>query len=124
METDLIDLWIQHIENFFKVHVFGSMYNDIERSLASGAEHLVALGLSAYIEVLGGFVTGQLGKARYGRQRFEAFLFGYMGKPYKDEQTQRGLDIYDAVRCGLVHQYFIKRYPYATGAGHLAIWNR
>ena len=117
MGTNLIDIWRQYIKHFFEEYVYGSMYSDIEAAMNAEAKHLVALGLSTYIEVLGGFVTGLLGEDGFGRQRFEAFLFGYMGKSYEDEKKQRNLDIYDAVRCGLVHQYFMKRFPYATGAG-------
>src|SRR4030043_383171 len=116
MKTNMVDLWVKYIERFFNQHVFGDMYNDIEAAMKGGAKHLVALGILAYIEVLGGFVTGLLGIEGKGRDRFESFLFDYMGRKYKDEETQRGLDIYDEVRCGLVHYYFTKRPPYVTGA--------
>jgi len=115
MKANLVDFWVKYIEGFFNQYVFGGMYNDIETAMQSGAKHLVALGILVYVEVLGGFVTGLLGVDGKGRERFESFLFDYMGDKYKDEE-KRGLDIYDEVRCGLVHYYFMKRPPYVTGA--------
>jgi hypothetical protein len=116
MKTNLVDFWVQYIEGFFKKYIFGDMYNDIETAMQGGTKHLVVLGLLIYVEVLGGFVTGLLGVEGRGRTRFESFLFHYMGTKYKDEENQGGLDIYDEVRCGLVHLYFTKRPPYVTGA--------
>lgn len=117
MKANLIDFWVKYIERFFKQYIFDGMYNDIETAMQSGAKHLVALGILVYVEVLGGFVTGLLGVDGKGRKRFESFLFDYMGKKYRDEEIQGGFDIYDEVRCGLVHYYFMKRPPYVTGAG-------
>ncbi len=55
-----------------------------------------------------------LGVKGKGAANFNAFL-PYLGKGYQNFE-KRGIKIYDLVRCGLVHNYFIK--------GDSTIWMR
>lgn len=104
----------ERILRFFDEFVFGFMRSDIDVAIRGNANFLAALGLVTYTEVLGGLVTGNAGKNRHASKNFRAFL-PYLGKDYKTFDI-KGIDIYDTVRCGLVHQYFIK--------GDSAIWMR
>lgn len=82
------------------------MFNDISNATdKAAANFLAALGLSVYTEVMGGLVTGELRSQHRARANYEAFL-NYMGSPYLLLDKQVGL--YDRVRCGLAHEYFIK----------------
>jgi hypothetical protein len=94
------------VEYYFKEFVFGFMYNDIRRTIdLAKANFLAALGLSVYTEVMGGLVTGHLRNAHSSRKNYEAFL-PFLGKDYVALHKQ--IDLYERVRCGLVHQYFVK----------------
>lgn len=93
-------------EIFFKEFVFGFMYNDIRQAIdLAKANFLVALGLSVYTEIMGGLITGQLRNPKWSRKNYEAFL-PFLGAHYVDLHSQ--IDLYKRVRCGLVHQYFVK----------------
>ncbi len=81
------------------------MARDLESANNQGANFLVALGLSIYTEVLGGLVTGALKQKGKGKSNYEAFL-PYLGQHYVNLNNRIGL--YDRVRCGLAHEYFIK----------------
>lgn len=90
------------------------MRSDIDAAIRGDANYLAALGLVTYAEFLGGLRTGMLGVKGKSAANFEAFL-PYLGEDYERFQ-QCGIKIYDLVRCGLVHNYFIK--------GHATIWMR
>lgn len=91
---------------FFKEFVFGFMYNDIRRAIDSAkANLLVALGLSVYTEIMGGLITGHLKDDGWSKRNYKAFL-PYLGAHYVD--LDKELDLYKRVRCGLVHEYFVK----------------
>ncbi len=98
--------------HFFDEYVFGFMRSDITAAIRGNANYLAALGLVTYTEILGGFRTGKLGVVGQSAGNFNAFL-PYLGNDYLDLRT-RGVDLYDRLRCGLVHQYFIK--------GEASIW--
>ena len=81
------------------------------------ANFLAAIGLMVATEFLGGLLTGKLGqrgwcgkgrdRKSYSQIRFEEG-FKYLKGKYGTllQQNKDGvLDIYDNVRCGLVHQY-------------------
>lgn len=94
------------IDVFFREFVFGFMYNDIERAIKEArANFLVALGLSVYTEVMGGLVTGHLKDSGWSKRNYKAFL-PYLGSHYVD--LDKRLDLFKRVRCGLVHEYFVK----------------
>jgi len=91
---------------FFKERIFGFMYNDIRRAIdLAKANFLVALGLSVYTEIIGGLVTGKLKDPRWSKKNYKAFL-QYLGPHYVSLDNQ--IDLYNRVRCGLVHEYFVK----------------
>lgn len=96
----------QRVLRFFDEYIFGFMRNDIDAAIRGKANFLAALGLVSYTEVLGGLVTGNAGKRGCAAENFRAFL-PYLGSDYQALET-KGVDLYDTVRCGLVHQYFIK----------------
>jgi hypothetical protein len=82
------------------------MYHDIRQTIdLAKANFLVALGLSVYTEVMGGLVTGQLKNSCWSRKNYEAFL-PFLGTYY--EGLHKQIDLYKRVRCGLVHEYFVK----------------
>jgi len=90
----------------FDEYVFGFMRADINAAIDGKANYLAALGLVSYTEVLGGLRTGKLGMKNSSAANFKAFL-PYLGPEY-EKMEKYGIDIYDTVRCGLVHNYFIK----------------
>jgi len=81
------------------------MCKDIEKAMSKRCNFLCALGLVTYTEIMGSIIIGKLGKEGYGRSSFNAFL-EYMGNDYK--QLGGKYDLCKIVRCGLVHEYFIK----------------
>ena len=89
----------------FDEYIFGFMRSDINAATRGKANYLAALGLVTYTEVLGGLLTGNLGLRGTSKDNFKAFI-PYLGQDYV--LTERKLDIYEFVRCGLVHNYFIK----------------
>ncbi len=98
----------------FDDYVFGFMRSDIDAAVRGNANYLAALGLVTYTEFLGGLQTGNLGVRGQSSANFKAFI-PYLGGGYENLE-QQGHDIYDLVRCGLVHNYFIK--------GDSSIWMR
>lgn len=94
------------ITAFFDEYIRRFMYNDISNATdKAGANFLVALGLSVYTEVMGGLVTGDMKILGKARANYKAFLH-YIGSHYV--QLDNKIDLYDRVRCGLAHEYFIK----------------
>ena len=100
---------MKRVLRFFDEYVFGFMRSDIDAAIRGNANYLCALGLVSYTETLGGLVTGNLALRKYSGANFRAFL-PYLGAEYQAFKA-RGIDIYDVVRCGLVHEYFIKGGP-------------
>lgn len=101
MDNDKID----QIDNFLKEFIYGFMFNDINAVIIGKANFLAALGLMEYTEIVGGLVTGKLQEKKCCKQNFEAFI-QYLGQPYID--LNKDINLYDRVRCGLAHEYFIK----------------
>jgi hypothetical protein len=85
------------------------MYEDIEVAINGNANYLAALGLSTYTENLGGLFQGDL-ENNLGRN-YAKFIKCYFPKPEYDKVnsvlSHRG-GLYKVVRCGLVHEYFMK----------------
>jgi len=94
------------ILHLFDEHIFGVMRTELDWALRGGAANLAALGLVAYTEFLGGILTGDLGRRDASGSNFRAFL-PYLGADYV-ALARRGVDIYERVRSGLAHEYFIK----------------
>jgi len=78
------------------------MFNDIDACIKGRANFAAALVLSAYTEILGGLTNGTLTERKASGSNYRVFL-ARMG--YSPEECSA---YYDSVRCGLVHQYFIK----------------
>ena len=97
----------------FDEYIFGFMRSDIDAAIKGDANYLAALGLVTYTEFLGGLWTGGLGLLGTSKDNFNAFI-PYLGEPY--QRIHQRVNIYDLVRCGLVHNYFIK--------GESTIWNK
>lgn len=96
----------KRILHVFDEYVFGFMRSDINAAIRGNANYLAALGLVTYTEILGGLRTGRLGIKGTSQQNFNAFI-PYLGNDYLHLKSQ-GFDIYEFVRCGLIHNYFIK----------------
>ncbi|MGI0073952.1 MAG: hypothetical protein ACREA3_09085 [Nitrosotalea sp.] len=91
---------------FFQYQVRG-MITGIEVTIDKKLHHLSALALSAYTEVMGGLVTGNLKKKGYSRKNYEAFL-PYLGDKYVDLNNQlksRKTSLHEMVRNKLVHEF-------------------
>lgn len=101
----------QEIDAFFKEFVYGFIFVDIRREIdlarrkLGGGNFLAALGLLCYTEFLGGVKRGKL-EPRQSRRNFEAF-FRTLGPAYSD--LSEDLDVYAEFRCGMAHEYFVKR---------------
>ena len=115
---------IEELEDYlarFKV-VVRWMQEDVERSIFDArANLLVAMGLMSYTEILGSFLIGHYRKNDDGEprqnkhgdlietsatDRFNSF-FAYLGPLY--EKILNNHDVYSELRCGLAHEYVIKK---------------
>lgn len=101
----------QEVENFFNEYIFGFIFSDIQREInlaRSGKDagnFLSALGLLCYTEFMGGIAAGSFRKKSL-KSRFDTF-FNLMGKDYED--FNKNVNVYKVFRCGMAHEYFIKR---------------
>ena len=104
-------------KELFENYIFGWMCRDIEREIEwarrgdDGGNALCALGLLAYTEFMGRFLSN-ISYVRHplksDKDKFNAFL-SYMGSEYEPLVFRKNLDVYNIFRCGLAHEYFIKR---------------
>ena len=101
-----MDSTVKQILHSFDEYIFGFMRADIDAAIRGNANYPAALGLVSYTEVLGGLRTGNLGLRNHSSKNFNAFL-PYLRKEYLD-YARKNIDLYDLVRCGLVHNYFVK----------------
>jgi hypothetical protein len=105
------------IKELFEKYIFGWMCRDIEREIDwarkgdDGGNALCALGLLAYTEFMGRFLFN-ISYVRHplktDKDKFNAFL-SYMDSEYEDLVFIKKKDIYNIFRCGLAHEYFVKR---------------
>ena len=72
-----------------------------------GGNFLSALGLLVYTEVAGGVMRGTFDRGE-GRNNFGAF-FHSMGSGYENFGAVHAVDIYSDFRCGLAHEFYVKR---------------
>ena len=79
------------------------MINDLSIAVQNGALYLSALGIASYSEYLGGLLTNNLGS---NGDNFKAF-FLRMNPNYP--KMNNDVNLYKRIRCGLVHEYFIKK---------------
>ena len=98
------------VRSFFDTYVFGFMCADIERELnlaragQPAGNFLCALGLLCYTEFMGGLLLKNV--CVKPKKRFDAF-FDYIGPDYR--KFGQTCTVYDVFRCGLAHEYFVKR---------------
>ena len=76
---------------------------DLHRCIKCGVNISLALLLSAYTEFFGHLLTGS-GECR---KSYDAWL-RRMGQPYSG-LLKNGVNLYDIIRCGLIHEYTIKK---------------
>lgn len=92
---------IKWAKEWLEKYVEEFMFNDIIACIRGNANYAAALALSVYTEVLGGLIRGTLEKHEDVDNL--KFFLGRMG--YSPDEVGK---IYGLIRCGLVHQYFIK----------------
>ncbi len=80
--------------------------DDIKVAMKGGATFLAILGLSVYTETLGGFIRNKFVQGE-SRKNYEAGL-RKMGAKY-GELLKSEYDPYVNIRCGLVHEFFVKK---------------
>jgi hypothetical protein len=94
--------------NTFKEYVID---RDLPNALNGKASYLAALGLSTYTEVLGGFYSGDLSKNL--KQHYTCFINEFFPVEYAEINNKLEGDnlngLYGTIRCGLTHEYFIKK---------------
>lgn len=83
------------------------LIHDLEKAVDGDANYLAALGLAVYTEFLGGLYrcTHDDGEAKSNYNEGLRKL----GNEYEELYTSRGNAMYYRVRCGLVHEYLIKK---------------
>lgn len=88
--------------NWCRTTVKERMFHDIDACIDKQVDFVVALALSSYTEVLGGIVNGTLTNIPDNKTNYLSFL---SRMKYSPEECEK---YYYLVRCGLVHQYFVK----------------
>lgn len=76
---------------------------DLDGCIKCGVNISLALLLSTYTEFFGHLLTG----SKKSRKSYDEWL-RYMGQPYT-ELLDRGVKLYDRIRCGLIHEFTIKK---------------
>lgn len=86
------------------------IYSDIQREIdlvstkCGSGNFLAALGLLCYTEFAGSLMAENAGKG--AGVKFNTF-FGLLGQKYRD--LRRTCNVYSIFRCGLAHEYFVKK---------------
>lgn len=105
--------------DYFQEYIFGFLYADVENCIKAKANFAVAALLMSYTENVGALITGNLGLSRNSKTDFKVFLEYftfqkdtnyYKGFKIKFKEEGEAKDseiaIYEAFRCGLIHEYF------------------
>jgi len=97
------------IDKFFDQYVLDLICHDIKAGIDGKANYMVALALVTYTEFMGGMLLGRFDLAR---RKFNTFIHTYFPPCYitaeKQLKASGKKDLYDTVRNGLAHNYFIK----------------
>jgi hypothetical protein len=95
------------------------MVADITRGIHQArANYLVALGMLAYLEVIGGLITGDGGLIGKSRDNFNAALahmppaYGVFQVKVVRPGTNPVSGVYEILRCSMVHQYTPPRHSW------------
>lgn len=89
------------------------MISDSQRGIEKGLNYLIAFGLSAYTEILGGLCYGNL-QSNY-ESNYDRFLKNYFDKKCGceymkvDKQLRHLKGLYGVVRSGFVHKYLLTK---------------
>jgi hypothetical protein len=87
--------------------------NDIPAAINGKANYLAALGLSNYTEIIGGLYSGDLSGNNGLGLHYLKFIKDFFHSDYilvDNDLRNDGLKgLYSVVRCGLSHEYFIKK---------------
>ena len=90
-----------------KIDEFRSfIIDDIEAAINGNANYLAALGLASYTEFLGGLYRCDHSQGN-ARKNYNKGL-EKLGDQYDRLLQSHGDVLYPKIRCGLVHEYFIK----------------
>ena len=86
--------------------------HEIPQAMDAKSNYLSALGLSTYTEVFGGLYRGDLSENN-SRENYNTFIKKFFSAGYSEVDRRLALyanfkGLYKAVRCGLVHEYFIR----------------
>jgi hypothetical protein len=101
------------VDQFFSEIVFGWMCRDIEREIelqgrtGDAGNVLCALALMTYTEFMGRQLPQSTRPCSKDEQHFNAF-FRKLGSNY-EKLMDDGVKVYDIFRCGLVHEYSVKK---------------
>lgn len=89
------------VEDFFERHIKNNLYPAVRCTLKKGTQFACAQLLCSYTEIMGGHISGNLGKRYYGTKNFNTFL-EYMDPRYLE--LSKKINLYDVIRNGLVHE--------------------
>lgn len=98
--------------NQFISFAFSDIDNSIEKAKSN---FLCALGLMCYTEYIGGVIRNKVDVIRESKNNFNIALYS-MGAGYEKfdklllESTAQ--DTYSMIRCGLVHNYYAKKFMF------------
>jgi hypothetical protein len=110
----------EDIKSYFSEIFFNLMYQELERCIKNDIRYVAALALLSYTEYIGGLISGNLGLKDKSKDNFyEALMYfpqeyrtidANLKIEYVDEKGAKCTDegIYSLVRCGVVHEYFLK----------------
>ncbi|MFP3951825.1 MAG: hypothetical protein ACLFVP_06800 [Candidatus Bathyarchaeia archaeon] len=102
----------EDIASFFDEAILERMRNDIKLGIKQGSHYLTALGLASYTEYLGSIKGNRINEKGQTRHNYNVFLYDLNSEYRKiDEKLQSNKrdSLYRRIRCGLFHEYFIKK---------------
>jgi hypothetical protein len=104
---------------YFRKYIFGFIFNDIENCILAKANFAVATILMSNTEYVGALISGNLGLSGHSKSDFNKFLdyfefncdsdyYRNFEIEFRDSNKTSKVGIYEAFRCGLIHEYFPK----------------
>jgi hypothetical protein len=106
-----------NVANYLRMVGVGFMCADVKKCIKNQANFAAALCLVTYTEVLGAIYSGKIGieggsgkcfLAGLGLMEWNGDATYYSGFKVRLQGEEKELGIFEAVRCGLVHEYFGK----------------
>jgi len=101
---------VDNIDYFFQTLVKSYMYADIECMMEKGLNFSIAPLLASWTEIIGSVYKENIGSKGKSRENYNTFLkkMGY-SEVIEEFNNKFGNEPYDIIRCGLIHQYIIKK---------------